>query len=815
MAISLFRPEEGSSEEKSRVENWRHVKMETPSSPRALSRTLMPKAPILICRASTGTMFALLWLSAGAVFGGEASLLKRGQSIYEKTCAACHGKKGVGREEFYAEPLVGDLPVVALSKLIAETMPEDAPETCIGQEAHAVASYIHEAFYSAQARPPRIRLSRLTRRQLRQSLADLYAHTGGGVRPTQLRGLKGQYFDRESGEDREMRFERFDPVLDFDFGHAGPGRKILPHDFSIDWRGGLKVDSTGTYEIIVRSSGAFVCYLGAYERKFLDNFIQSGTKTEFRQSVVLSAGRVYPLRVNFFQRRRDKFVSSSHQPPAKISLSWKVPHGTEQLIPHRNLLPVVVPAAFSLQTRLPPDDRTYGYERGIAVDRQWDESTTEAALEFARIASEELWPEHMERNWNKADKNRAQLRSFLTELIETALRGPLNASDQKTYVDTPIATTADDRQAIQRSLLLSLKSPRFLYPMLDSERSISQRAANRLALTLFDSLQTEEWLFLQVRSNELESESQIRAAAQRMVSDYRMQGKTRALMYAWLNLDAVYELTKEETEFEGFNRELVSDLRTSLDAFLDAIVWSDASDYRQLFLADWTYTNNRLANFYGETWRPEAPDDQGLRRSLAGPEHHFGVLSHPYLMSKLAYYDSTSPIHRGVFLIRHLLGQTLRPPRDNFTPLAPYLHPNLTTRERVALQTSPQNCQVCHEKINGIGFTLENFDAAGRYRRTEGDRPIESTGFFRTRTGEEIPLAGPRQLANFLATSSDAQQAFVHRAFQYFVKQPAAAFGPKTLDQLTASFKKNDYNIRKLLVEIAVLVATHPNNFQE
>ena len=90
------------------------------------------------------------------------------------------------------------------------------------------------------------------------------------------------------------------------------------------------------------------------------------------------------------------------------------------------------------------------------------------------------------------------------------------------------------------------------------------------------------------------------------------------------------------------------------------------------------------------------------------------MLTHPYLMSGLAYRDSTSPIHRGVFLMRHILGRTLRPPQEAFTPLSPDLHPDLTTRERIALQTSPDGCQTCHIKINGLGFTLENFDAVGR-----------------------------------------------------------------------------------------------------
>jgi hypothetical protein len=177
-------------------------------------------------------------------------------------------------------------------------------------------------------------------------------------------------------------------------------------------------------------------------------------------------------------------------------------------------------------------------------------------------------------------------------------------------------------------------------------------------------------------------------------------------------------------------------------------------------------------------------------------------------MSGMSYHDTTSPIHRGVFLIRYIFGRTLRPPNEAFTPLSPDLHPDMTTRERVSLQTSPDNCQVCHTKINGLGFALENFDAVGRFQEREKSKPIDSSGKYLDRDGQEVSFSGPRELADYIVKSPDAHRAFVNRAFQYFVKQPAAAFGPATLDELTESFQNHHFNINELIVEIAVVAAT-------
>src|SRR5439155_27380740 len=140
-----------------------------------------------------------------------------------------------------------------------------------------------------------------------------------------------------------------------------------------------------------------------------------------------------------------------------------------------------------------------------------------------------------------------------------------------------------------------------------------------------------------------------------------------------------------------------------------------------------------------------------------------GVLTHPYLMAGFAYTGASSPIHRGVFLARGVLGRTLRPPQDAFTPLPEDLHPTLTTRERVAFQTKGENCQACHGLINPLGFTLEHFDAVGRYRDKENGKPVEASGTYQTRSGEMVIFAGARDLAKFLAGTDEVQAAFAER----------------------------------------------------
>ncbi|QDU82546.1 PA14 domain protein [Polystyrenella longa] len=770
-------------------------------------------------------------------------LLARGEAIWKKSCVECHGENGEGVELIYEMALVGDDTVGQLTEVIEGTMPKDAAEDCVGEDAEAVAAWIHHSFYSEAARlrnrPAQIKLVHLTANQLRQSLADLYGQFGGNIPKDDKRGVLAEYFDGSNRNKDKLKVKRFDPVINFDWENDSPGDDIQSEAFFVHWRAGLKVEETGKYEIVVRSTAAFKMYFGRFGRLFIDNHVQSGDKTEFRKTMTLLAGRVYPLQIDLYQRKR-----KTEQPPVKVSLSWTPPHGTEEVIPNRNLVPVMPPATFALQTNLPPDDRSYGYDRGLAVDRSWDESTTLAAAEFASIVVDELWPDYQNRHKEEPNVNRARLRAFITELAEVAFRGPLSDEERQFYIDEQIAATEDDALAIQRCLLTILKSPRFLYPDLDRDRSVSQQAANRLALTLFDSLPSDTALREAVTKNELETEEQIRTMAQQMVNDYRCEGKMLEMLFEWLNLSHLGDIAKDSEKFPNFDQALVADLRASLKVTLeDAVIDSD-SDFRQLFDADSVYTNRRLAEFYGDAWaspqfaiedaeavkanalsdpnkparaeRPPAksaedyfgliPVSDFVKTEASAPYNH-GILSHPYLMSGLAYSETTSPIHRGVFLIRYMLGRTLKPPNAAFTPLSPDLHPNLTTRERVNLQTGSETCQVCHAKINPLGFTLEGFDAVGRFREKEGENLVDSTGSYIDRNGENTTFNGADDLAQYLSGSEDAHRAFVHRTFQHFVKQPIAAYGPNRLDELMEKFRSENYDLRKLLVEIAVIAA--------
>src|SRR5439155_3412263 len=359
-----------------------------------------------------------------------------------------------------------------------------------------------------------------------------------------------------------------------------------------------------------------------------------------------------------------------------------------------------------------------------------------------------------------------RLREFCLRFGERAFRRPLTEEQKTLYIDRQFKSAGDLEAAVKRVVLFVLKSPRFLYREIGGGRDAYDVAA-RMSFGLWDSLPDAD-LLKAAAAGQLATRAELARQAERMMADLRTRAKLRSFFLQWLKVEQHPDLSKDAARFPEFDRVFASDLRTSLDLFVEDVLWSEAADFRQLLLADYLYLNGRLGHVYGADLVADAP----FRKFSVEAKDRAGVLTHPYLTATFAYTSESAPIHRGVFLARSVLGRALRPPPEAFTPLAAELHPDLSTRERVALQTQPQACLACHGMINPLGFTLEHFDAVGRFRVQEKGRPIDSTGSYQTRTGEIVRFSNVRELAAFLARSEETHEAFVEQLFHYLVKQP-------------------------------------------
>ncbi len=738
--------------------------------------------------------------------GAATAQADSGERLYRAKCSSCHGPHGEGTKR-YKRPLHGERSVAQLADLIRETMPESSPGSLSAQEARAVAAYVHSAFYSKLARernrPARIELARLTVRQYRQAVADLV----GSFRPQRgkddRQGLRGEYFSARRFFDGNRVLERIDPRVDFDFGTDSPvPGKASPHEFSIRWTGALLPRQTGEHVFILRTEHAARLWLNDSRRPLIDAWVKSGKDTEHRATLFLIAGRAYPLRLEYTKAKQGVIDGKKGKPTkSSIALLWQAPQRAVEPVPARCLSPLGAPEVFVCSTPFPPDDRSLGWERGSSVSKEWDQATSDAAIEAAHHVSARLAELAGVRD-NAPDRKKKVL-AFCHTFAQRAFRKPLD-EQQKAAITRQLDAGKDLETGVKRVVLLVLKSPRFLYREV-GDGPAGHDVAARLALALWDSLPDRE-LLEAAAAGKLSSREQVARQAERMLADGRARAKLRDFLLTWLRADQPHDLARDPKKFPGFDAAVVSDLRTSLELFLDDVAWSSSSDFRQFLLSDQVFLNGRLAKFYGA----DLPAQADFQKVKLDAGRRAGVLTHPYLMASLAQGSESSPIHRGVFLARGMLGVALRPPPEAVAPLAPDLHPGLTTRQRVTLQTRPASCAVCHGIINPLGFTLEHYDAVGRYRDSDNGKPVDAGGSYRPRDGKAVKLAGARELATFLADSSEAHAAFIEQLFHHLVQQPVRAYGPNALEELRKGFAGNGFHVRRLAVEVATIAALKP-----
>lgn len=754
---------------------------------------------------------------------------RSGAQIWTQTCATCHGAKGEGGKG-YRSPLIGDQSVAELAKFIGAEMPPAAPKKLPAGEAKSVAAYVYQTFYSpiAQARnaPPRVELSRLTVNQTRNALSDLIAGFRKSEPRDERRGLNGQYFKTRG--DKKPIVERVDPSINFRYNTLGAlPEQDDPYNFKMRWKGSIVAPETGWYEFVLRTEQAGELTLNDTKQPLVDARIQSGAKDEYRGEIWLQAGRAYPLRLEWFKGVTgvDNLKKLKEKPPqtAAISLSWKRPHRVEEIIPTEFLSPQNAPRVFVCATIFPPDDRSLGYERGNAVSKAWNDATTQAALETAAYVNDNL--RELSGVPDDAKDRETRLKTFCRTFVTRAFRRPLSDEDAEFFVERQWKAAPNVEMAIKRVVLLSLKSPRFLYrevagqkienatvQTIADEKNAPQvlavstshafDVASRLSFALWDS-SPDEALWQAAEKDELKTRAQVLAQAQRMIDDPRAHQKMREFLLNWLKVEAYPDLAKSRARYPDFDDQVRADLRTSLELQLDSMVWSERSDFRELMLSDKVWLNGRLAKIYGAALKIDAPFqavamDYG-RRS--------GILTHPYLLASFAYIDGSSPIHRGVLIARNVLGRRLMPPPEAFVPLEAKLHPNMTTRQRVALQTKPTACASCHNLINPLGFALEKFDAVGRIRARENAVNVDASGSYKGRDGREEKFAGSQDLAKFLAGSEEVHAAWVEKLFHHIVKQPVKAYGAQTPALLLQLFREHDFNMRQQMIESAVLAA--------
>ena len=324
---------------------------------------------------------------------------------------------------------------------------------------------------------------------------------------------------------------------------------------------------------------------------------------------------------------------------------------------------------------------------------------------------------------------------ILATLARRAFRRPVTDDDLQVLQDfyTEGRRRGSFDAGIQRALESILVDPEFLYRFERDPADVAPATAyrlsdvelaSRLSFFLWASIPDGELLDVAAEgrlSNQAVLEQQVR----RMLADERSSALVTSFAGQWLHLRRMDSVTPDVNAFPTFDENLREAFVRETELFLGSQLKKDQSVI-DLLTADYTFVNERLARHYG------MPDIFGsrFRRVAQHDDARRGLLGHGSILTVTSLATRTSPVVRGKWLLENILGTPPPPPPPNVPELGDQPDSGQVTSLRERLEAHRVNpiCANCHSRMDPIGFAFENFDAVGRWRETDNNVPIDSSG---------------------------------------------------------------------------------------
>lgn len=324
---------------------------------------------------------------------------------------------------------------------------------------------------------------------------------------------------------------------------------------------------------------------------------------------------------------------------------------------------------------------------------------------------------------------------IVPQLLRRAYRRPVTELD----LQKPMAFYRQGRKekgfdaGIESALAAILVNPNFLFrverdpadlPSETAYRVNDVELASRLSFFLWSSIPDEELLKWAER-NKLHQPDILEQQVRRMLKDSRSKSLVRNFAGQWLYLRNLDSFAPDLRLFPDFDDNLRQAFRQETELFFESIFRDDRS-VRDLLKADYTFLNERLAKHYGI---PNIYGSRFRRVMLDENSRRGGLLRQGSVLTVTSYATRTSPVIRGHWILKNILGSPPPPPPANVPALKDNtVATNLTVRERLAEHRANPNCAGCHNLMDPVGLSLENFDAVGRWRDIEAGQPIDATG---------------------------------------------------------------------------------------
>jgi len=328
-------------------------------------------------------------------------------------------------------------------------------------------------------------------------------------------------------------------------------------------------------------------------------------------------------------------------------------------------------------------------------------------------------------------------RQILSTLARRAYRRPSTEADMERLMPFYSAgrTEGGFDRGIQKALERVLVSPQFLFRIEtdpatatpgSTHRVSDLELASRLSFFLWSSIPDDELLNTAI-AGKLSNAATLELQAKRMMADPRSESMVTNFAAQWLYLRDIEAKNPDEVLFPDFDETLRDAFHRETEMFLDSVLRENRS-VLDLLTANYTFLNERLAEHYGI---PHVKGSYFRRVDLPENSPRAGLLGQGSILAVTSYANRTSPVLRGKWVLENLLSSAPPPPPPNVPALkteGSEPGKTLTMREAMIQHRANPACAGCHARMDPIGFSMENFDALGKWRDLDSFNKIDASG---------------------------------------------------------------------------------------
>jgi len=399
------------------------------------------------------------------------------------------------------------------------------------------------------------------------------------------------------------------------------------------------------------------------------------------------------------------------------------------------------------------------------------------------------------------DGDEACFREFLGVFLPRALRRSITADDVDAYLPLLEFASEDNAvvdndfyTAIELAVSAAVQDPELLYRIEGgtpgSEPGLLELSgyaiANRMSYLLWATM-PDDGLFAAAADGTLDTADGRRAEAVRMLADDKARSQLHRFHAMWLGYRSI-----------PHTPELVAAFNRETSALIDRVVLDEPGSYLRLFTMDETFVDDALADHYGLP-RPDGGEGwvsyEGTGRA--------GILGHGALLAAFSKFEDTSPTQRGILVRTRLMCEDVpRPPPNVDADQPPGGGMDAICKyERYAEhRDQSSSCAGCHSLMDPIGFGLENFDVAGRYREHDEGLPeciIDGAG--------EIAgvgaFNGPGELSELLVENDYVDACAVKQFLTFALGRETSSYEAVLLQEMTESFRSGNHDFRTFIVD--------------